>query len=251
MSRLFRYLIYTISITLCCGHWVLGQQADTSCVGLVKDYVKRMQEYGRPRGKEVYFMDMQVNTVYNPEYAKNDSDVRVRMYLSTDKMQYESSYVSLYQDPHDAFTIVHPQKLIVWNQGGALREQKESYATLLSISDTLFARSKVISCRNMEEDGRRLREVVLQPDAGYRRSRRVQQVVYHYDLSEKRVYRSTIYYTEEASRQRETTTYHRLSFDQSAMPFSRAERVIFQASGKPVGKYSGYEIIDNRKLSRE
>ncbi len=251
MTHWYRYLIYSLCMLLGGGYGAWGQQADTSCAGLVKDYVRRMQEYGRPKGKEVYFMDMQVNTAYNPEYAKTDSDVRVRMYLSADKMQYESNYVSLYQDNNDAITIVHPQKLIVWNQGGALPERKESYATLLSISDTLFTRSKVASCRNMEEDGRQFREVVLQPDAGYRRSRRVQQVVYHYDISEKRVYRSTIYYTEEASRRRETTTYHRLSFNQSAMPFSRAERVILQANGKPVGKYSGYELIDNRKLSRE
>lgn len=250
MRQRFIYLICILSIALGSGHEVVGQQTDTSCAGLVKDYVKRMQEYGRPRGKDVYYMDMQVSTVYNPEYAKNDSDVRVRMYLSADKMQYESSYVSMYQDQHDAITIVHPQKLIVWNQGGALPEQKESYASLMAISDTLFMRSKVIACRNTEENGRQLREIVLQPDAGYRRSRRVQQVVYHYDISEKRVYRSTIFYTEESSRRRETTTYHRLNFNQSAMPFNRAERIILQANGKPVAKYSSYELIDNRKLSR-
>jgi hypothetical protein len=245
------YRLIAIIVLVFSCQWIMAQKTDTSCVALVRDYVKRMQGYGRPQGKKVYFMDMQVKTVYRPDYAKSDSDVRSRVYLSADKMQYESAYVSMYQDQYDAITIVHPQKLIVWNPGEISQESKEMYATLSAISDTLFARSKVLVCRDIKEGDRHLRELVLQPDAGYTHSRKVRQVVYHYDIGERRVYKSIVYYTEDAVRRQETTTYHRLSFNHSAMPFSRAERVIRQANGKLVERYKNYELIDNRKLSRE
>ena len=190
---------------------------------------------------------MSTEVVFAPWSGKKSTSSDTKMYFQGDKMYYQSSYISMYMDKENTFTVIHPQQTIVWNKG-KIKADKIREMTANAVQDTLFKYSTVASCKETKDpSGRVFKELTLIPYKSSKILSTVQSVVYYYDVKEDRLYRSEIYYKGKSPKLRESTTYKIIDYNykRKSMPVTAISEV-FDSKGKLLAIWQGYELIDQR-----
>ncbi|MFN3402658.1 MAG: hypothetical protein ACK40G_01095 [Cytophagaceae bacterium] len=241
-----KVLIIVFFLTSSFGSYSDGED----CINILKEYSQRMLQYKNPDPAKTYKLEMGVKTIYKKGLDIPDTDIKTTVLIKGDKVQYESSYLNMYMDEKNTFTIIHPQKLIVRADGG-LRNKVDKVEAFATIQDTLFKRSTVQSCMETITEGKKVKEITLIPDNLMQNATMINKIIYSYDLKEKRVYQTRIFFLPQSPKKEEIITYNSLNYNSKEKIFTKAENMVFTDQGKLQSIYKNYEFIDNRKTSKK
>ena len=110
----------------------LSAQSKSECQQTFTKYVLGLGEYEVPKDGKHYFVHTVASTFPNKELkeyepsAYSSENINVRVVIAKGKMFYYSNYIDFYQDNNDLFTVIHPQKLIIWRKPQAKEKQEQS-----------------------------------------------------------------------------------------------------------------------------
>jgi hypothetical protein len=224
-----------------------AQTEDTKdCRQLIRNYMTAMSKYKNPEKDKVYSMQMEVETDYRQGSDKTDTRVSTSIHVSGYSKQYESNLVSYYTDRNQTFTVIHPEKLIYW-QDGEITANQDNYAVITMLMDSLFKHSKLDYCRELKYEGRKVKEIKFTPDEKFKKSTQIRALVYYFDVKENRIYRLVTYFLETSEKEKQVVTYHSLSFNSKYKMFTSARNKIFSGKGTLNEKFRNYKIVDQRK----
>ncbi len=247
VEKIYRRLfIFSALVLMGIIHPENGKGQD--CKKILLDYIQKSKTYyAKPDSVKVYCIEMITEVVFTAESGNKSTSNDTKMYFQGDKMFYQSGYVSMYMDKENTFTIIHPQRTIVWNKGN-MKADKIREMTANAVQDTLFKYSTVASCKDSKDpSGKTLKEIILTPYKSSKILSTVQSVVYYYDMKEDRLYRSEIYYKGKSQKLRESTTYKMVDYNYKKKSLqASAMSEVFDSKGRLLTIWKGYELLDQR-----
>jgi hypothetical protein len=219
----------------------------TDCRKVLKHCIKEMAKIAEPAGNKVYYMSITVATDMHSKSRVPDSRTRVDVYMSSHQIHYVSDVLSTYQDELHAFAVLPQRKVIVWAQGGKRPDAIDSKTFAIQLQDTLVNLSKVISCRNAEEQGKTYKVLVMEPYKKARETFKVMRMEYFIDMEKKYVAKANTYYMPSEDVVSTSVTYHDINLNYGKMKLNKpVYQLIFSDQDKLQAKYKGYQVIDNR-----
>lgn len=236
-ALLFLLLIFFISSAI-------AQPSPEECKRKLTAYVEKMSAYGIPKGKKTYAMETTVITVLRENHKS--IEMRTKIILGASQMQYLSDNFSALQDANDAFTIIHPQRKIIWGRGLMKANPEKEKQLFKGTEDSLISSSKVKSCKEVDYKSRKVILIVIEPTISVKKRFKIERMEYYYDLRKEKVEQVTTYYQSTENIEKKITIYDKIDFNYKASFNKPVYNEVFSAGQKLLPKYKGYTIVDNR-----
>ena len=217
------------------------QKEDDACMGIVKDYIKKMNAV-IPKGDRVCYLDMDIETVSSSNVKDKTA---IKMFVSENELVYESDKFSMYQDKNDIITAIHPEKKLIW--AGGKGNAGISEADLKSMGEGQLAfieKARIASCEEVMQNGKRLKKIDLIVDEEIRDAFKAKDVVFYYNISDKTMAKVAVFFERGAPISSQTIAYKAMNTDYKGFKFSSAKERVLSKSGKPQGRYAGYNLIN-------
>jgi hypothetical protein len=237
--------IFGISIVLLFS--ALTPKEDGDCINIIRDYIDRMSLIGVPKDNQTYYLDMKIVTIYAPQTNTAASNVGIKMYLNSESMIYETEQFSVYQDESDAFMVLHPQKKIIWNDGGKNPNRDLDRVNIGKSQKALFENGKIVSCQELKYKGIDAKKIVLKVSEADKDALKIEEVVVFYDTGRKMVYEVDIIFEKTQLVRKQVTTYNVINFNYKAKAAGAVRNIIFAGAGRLQPKYKGYTLEKNRR----
>lgn len=209
------------------------------CRKMIDNYLKEMQQYTTPESNRWYYMHLLITTVPKPgtpfvRASLDNRNVEVKVTAGKNRMIYESTYLSVYQDEKDVFTVIHPRKAIIWSKPDPdVSKGKEVMAQNMVIGQQkLMQACTVRQCRDTTYEGKPTKIIEMVPDAKAKEDYHIERIVYYYTPSESRMRKQEIDFTANYKIDRQIITYYAMNLNyRSKLPKS-AYAEIFEGSNK-------------------
>ncbi|MES2730612.1 MAG: hypothetical protein V4714_02650 [Bacteroidota bacterium] len=209
------------------------------CRKMIDHYLKEMQQYTSPEGNRFYYMHLLITSLPKKgapvSKASLDSrNIEVKVTAGKNRMMYESTYLSVFQDEKDVFTVIHPRHSIIQTKANpGVGKGKEAMANNVVIGQQkLMQACTVQQCRDTLYEGKLTKIIELVPHAKAMEMYHIKRLTYYYTPAEDRMRKQEIAYTADYSMDRQIITYYTIDLDyQGKLPKS-AYAQIFEGGNK-------------------
>lgn len=230
--------IIILSVFFGAFRWKSGEDP---CMDIVKEYVKKVSAI-KPKGDQVCYLDLAIETV-STSNLKDKTEVK--MYISEKGLVYESDKFSMYQDKDDIITAIHPQKRLIWAGGKGNTVVKEGDVKAMTESQIAFLENaRVASCEDVVQNGKKMKKIGLIVDEKVRDAYKAKDIVFYYNISNKFMEKVSVFFEENYMLNAQTVTYKAMDTDYKGFKFISAKERVLSKSGKPQGRYAGYNLIN-------
>ncbi|MEO1653139.1 MAG: hypothetical protein AAFU64_06315, partial [Bacteroidota bacterium] len=172
MKHSIKYLIL-FALVCILERNALGQNPST-CKQYIEKYMARMSSYAMPKDNQYYYLDMDVTTIpnENSSYAQtslSSKDIDVKILVGNRMMYYKSKYLDIYSDLQNTFTVIYPQKLILWSKLSAdyqanVDKQAQMNQVFSERQRELVKKARLASCQDTVFQGVKSKKIILIPD---------------------------------------------------------------------------------------
>ena len=213
--------------------------------------LERMQEYSMPQGNDIYHLHFSALFVPNAnKYSDFDLEskkMEVKLWVGGPKLYYyESDYLAIYKDAREIFTVVHPQKQIVWKktkpESAKTQTQQAQVQALKGFQKELITSSMVTSHRDSTWAGKPIKIIQLTPNPEARKKTNIKYLRYYYDPHADFIHRQIIVHTSDYKLKKQVITYHKMEMHYQGQIPSTARAQLFSAENRLSQKYQGYQI---------
>jgi hypothetical protein len=226
-----------------------GQTANP-CRELLEAYAQKIGAYGLPGARERYRLHLDVTavpakrSVYTPASLEGKT-VDLKMTITGKELFYESTYLAVYRDEKDVFTVIHPQRTIVHSRPEQLPEaqgQDVLSRQLAALQQGFIKRSRVTACRDTVYAGQAAKVMELLPDPQDQAQYHIKRITNYVLTGSLTVPRQVIEYAEGHGLARQVVNYHALDLDYKGKQPKSARACVYAAPGKLLDKYQGYQV---------
>ena len=221
-----------------------AQLSADQCKKMLSAYVEKTSAYGIPKGKRTYVMDITINIVLRQNHQNRET--RVKMIVGAEQMQYISSDVTAIQDQKDAFTIIHPQKTIIWTNGLKNNDPEKIKNKLKGVEDSLITSSKIKNFKEADYQNKKVILITLEPAFSIQKRYKIEKMEYYFNSKDEKIEQSITYYRSTEAIEKKITTYNEVDFNYKSSFNSPVFNEVFGSNKKLLPKYKGYKLIDNR-----
>jgi hypothetical protein len=214
------------------------------CLESAQKALRRMSAPGEPKSSgNGYMCRYRVKTVMkDTKLPESVSDITIK--IGAGKVHYLSDEIRVFQDERMSITVLSSRRqvYVAPPQKNALKGQGVDVFSY--VQDTLFTMGTLKECRRME-DGRRKAVLELSPKG--RKLFRFDEVEFHQE-KDNSLAGVVIRYSSESPVSRLEYAYSTIDRKYSGRELSTpVEKLFFDASGKPLPEYRGYQFTDTRK----
>ncbi|MGB0522469.1 MAG: hypothetical protein ACPGJS_05890 [Flammeovirgaceae bacterium] len=225
-------------------------RAQHDCKQLIVDHVKRMNAFGLPTGKQVYYMHSTTTLEPNSDkvkahFALSPKDIEVSIMVSKHFMAYQSSYIEVYQDEAESYTVIHPQKTIICakKNASASAASKQDFAKSLGkVQQDLLQLTEVSKCETGTWKGKPIQVIELETTKEGQQKYNIKKLIYFYDTTSQSVVKQWIEYVPDHKYKRQIATYHQLDLNYKGQVAKQARSRIFTAKNQLHKSYQGYKL---------
>jgi hypothetical protein len=219
--------------------------------GLLLHYLKKMSVCQFPRHKEAFQIQLIISTiasdyekVKNPAYPS--TDLPVSMILTRNKMFYESRYIAIYQDTSDVYTVIHPQKMILHSRPKPSQPQTEPGQPnpIPGLQARFIQACRVVSLQDVDYNGRKVKEIILQAPEETQKEFGIQSVVYYMDIREMKIEKQIISFTPGHQFRTQTIVFQNMNLNYKGKILASSRKAVFERPGKLLKTFTGYELIE-------
>lgn len=209
-----------------------------------KDIHKFYTKSGLVNSDKGYYVKYGVQTIYKDK-GISDKEIVFTMIYKNDQIHVKSQLLDTYADTALVISVSPMSKRIVVGNCS-----KKEFARLVTnatqMSDSLLWNSyTVASCKPVLNKKEYNTEVVLKSKST---NAAVSQMVYWYTKESSALYKMRSKYNKSSAMEELTYTFYAVDYSyNSEMPTKNVYSLIFDAKGKVLPAYKGYEVIDQRK----
>jgi hypothetical protein len=226
-----------------------GQPADP-CRKLLEAYAGKLGAYGQPGAKGNYRLHMDITalpakTAGSEPAALAGKTVELKVTATAKKLAYESTYLAVYRDEKDMFTVIHPQRTILHARAERMPEQAGGEALagqLTAIQQGFMRRCGIASCRDTVYAGQAAKVMELLPDPKDQAQYHIKRITNYVLVKSQTVPRQVIEYAEGHGLDRQVVNYHAVDLDYRGKAPGPARAAVFAAPGKLLARYQGYRL---------
>ncbi len=207
---------------------------------LLEDYLQKMRFSGQE--KEFCYFHVVITPVPRPgsRQAKasfSGEPTEVKVIAGPHRLYYESTHLSIYRDEKDIFTVIHPQKRILHaaSQSASATADTGPAESFLALQKHFLSDCVLKSSRDTLVEAKPWKVFRLVPHAKYQAQFPIREVVYYFNLSQKRIEKQVVYYHPSHGLLQQTIEYREFSF-----PFR----------GKVPRSARSYLLTDRNQLKR-
>ncbi len=243
-------------LLLLCLLFVPGLYATEPCMKEVKSCYARLSELSKtPLGKQVYYVSYTVRAVSVDSSASLPVST-VQMWINKNGLMIKSRDMEVYQDEADVFTLLPRQKLILRSQTLPASMARHEAKRFGMIQDTIFAVSKVLSCK---QNGA-LKTIVIEPSARAKERMNLDKLTFVINSAQGRIEKIRLEYTTAYIQQQANKvkvleyTFNDLSFDyQGQKPAAQVKKKFVDHQNRLTAAYTqaGFKYMDNRKKKKD
>ena len=230
-----------ICILVLLGGSTLLAQNTNSCKQDLLQYVEQMGKLQEPEGNAVYHLQYEVNTTLRKERSNAPTHEEVEVYLCASGMEFRSNSVVVVQDAEDAFMVMHPQRSIVWTNGGQRPNAAGAQAAMLDGQRAFIESARVRACKEVTRKGETATLLMLSPAPNTPEAAQLTSVSYYLNANGA-LKEMVINYGPQSPIQTQSITYHQLELNHRGWKFKGAKEQVLASTGKPVAKYKGYTL---------
>ncbi len=223
-----------------------AQQKNDECKEYIYNYVKKMASMSVPSGKNVYFLDVNITSVYNCSAKLNPTTTNIKVEKSADILYYDSDLMSLYIDKKNSYMVLRKQKMIIKGFSN-IGNDKDNVDNTIKLQDTLIKTCLVIKCEEANIKGEKYKIVYMKPLKSISDKYHIKYASYKYSLSKEMLKEVNIYFEDTENIIQQTTIYNTVDFNYKKKVSLNAYSKIFTSTGSFQKKFYGYEFIDNTK----
>lgn len=225
-------------------------QTDPSCKQLMDAYVKKIRAYRSPTENQYVLLHMNIMSVpvqnnVLVHTSSSPQQVELKVVTGQNKLFYESTYLAIYQDEQDIYTVIHPQKTIIHSkpEKTSTTENQAAIAGHFStLQQRLLERCEVQACRDTVYSGQRARIITLQPHKEDQEQYHIGQIVNYLIPSKATIVKQIISFTDGYPLQKQIVVYHTVDLDYRGKRPASARSNVLNASGKLLPNYRGYRL---------
>ncbi|MBD0256966.1 MAG: hypothetical protein ICV83_14705 [Cytophagales bacterium] len=225
-----------------------GQAADP-CQALLEAYAGKMGAYGQG-GKGNYRLHMDITALPaegagSQPAALAGKTVDLKVTATAKKLAYESTYLAVYRDEKDQFTVIHPQRTILHARAGKVTEATDGAVPagqLTALQQRFMKRCRIASCRDTVYAGQAAKVMVLLPDPKDQAQYQIKRITNYVLVRSVTVPRQVIEYTEGHGLDRQVVNYHAVDLDYRGKAPGPARAAVFASPGKLLARYQGYRV---------
>jgi hypothetical protein len=226
-----------------------GQAADP-CQALLEAYAGKMGAYGQGGGKGNYRLHMDITALPakgtpSEPAALAGKTVDLKVTATARKLAYESTYLAVYRDEKDQFTVIHPQRTILHARAGKTTEATDGEALagqLTALQQGFMKRCRIASCRDTVYAGQAAKVMELLPDPKDQAQYHIRRITNYVLVKSVTVPRQVIEYAEGHGLDRQVVNYHALDLDYRGKAPGPARAAVFASTGKLLARYQGYRV---------
>ena len=226
-----------------------GQAADP-CQALLEAYAGKLGAYGQGGGKGNYRLHMDITALPAKGAARQPAapagqTVELKVTATVSKLAYESTYLAVYRDEKDQFTVIHPQRTILHARAGRMPEETGGEALagqLTALQQGFMKRCRIASCRDTVFAGQAAKVMELRPDPQDQAEYHIRRITNYVLVKSRTVPRQVIEYAEGHGLDRQVVNYHAVDLDYRGKAPGPARAAVFAAPGKLLARYQGYRV---------
>ncbi len=216
---------------------------------MILRHVRKMNAFGFPTGNQVYYLHS--TTTLEPKeqthLAVSPKEVEVKLTITNQRIFYQSTYMEVYQDAREIYTVIHPQKNIVCTRKNPAQtvssQTQDMVQNLARIQEDLVQLTTVRKCEPATWQGKPIRIIELHTTAAGQKKYHIQKLTYYYDPVREIVLKQWIDYTPDHSTLRQqVATYHTLNVRYKGKIPPDARSCIFKTGTHLRDSYQGYTI---------
>lgn len=175
-------------------------------------------------------------------------EARVKMIVGAQKMMYETGQVSIYQDQHNIFQVFHPQKLILQKEApkDIFGQHRKFAQSMTKMQEELFAQSQVVSVKDVNFQGKAVKEIVMLLTTQAQQKFRVKTVTYIFDVQKKYLEKQIVKFTQAHPLASQEITYLQLDAHYKGYVPATAQAALMGNTKQLLPKFRGYSFERSR-----
>lgn len=229
-------------------------QSIAECQSLLAEYVTTLSDYEKPKEGKNYFVHITTSTfpnkaskAYKPSNYSSEN-IEVKIVLSKGKMFYYSNYLNFYQDNQDVFTVIHPNKLILWKKIPQEKQGKQEENTTSPTNPMATLRKQVLdeltmsACTDVVLAGKKVKQIVMLAKKKMKEKSGIETITYWYNPKEKKIEKQEITFVVGYPTLRQEIIYHDFNPDYRGEVANTAINNVYDSRKKLLKIYSGYTV---------
>ncbi|MGD1842674.1 MAG: hypothetical protein ACFB0B_17525 [Thermonemataceae bacterium] len=214
----------------------------------LESYFAKIKTYELPSTKQTYYLSLEVTTIPNTQssYAKSpysSKNIPVEIVLSANRLFYESKYINFYNDQKEAFTIIHPQRLIVWTKKKAPKEAVQNTPQQIELLSALQQRV-LTDCKVIRYEPHQgsVKKIVLRANDQLQKELGFRQITYYLDVANNLLKKQHIHYIENYKIKQQTIIFKEFNLNYKGKVAASAYRNVFGKDYRILPQYQSYRI---------
>ncbi len=222
-----------------CG--VSYSQKQDHCLKEIFDIEESMSLKGDTSVKnKTVFMNY---TVKNTDWDDQTITSNIKMYKNEQYLHFFSEQVNIYRDEKEVVIVLPIQKVIIISSTTTRLNNYKMSDSFLEMRKEFMDSCQVVRC---ESAGGQNKLIALKVDpTKVDPSIKMKDIIYEYNNEAKKITSVKVNYQSDYKIKQMFTTYKAIEIG-SVYSFFPARRAVSDKKGNLLGKYAGYEIIDNR-----
>lgn len=211
----------------------------------VKDILALEEQiYGKKyaEGEKPLHLDYDIKTTDWEDHSVNSN---VKIYRGHNNMHFFSNQAKVYQDDKDIVMVMKAQKMILRENSSEKIVNDGMGDEFVQVKKNFLTTCEVLKCENSATD-KSLKIVELKAKNDMNGALYIDKMIYVYNPTTKKLIKSFISYKKGYKVKTIEINYNKLEL-MSTYKFNSAKKYVLDKKGKPLAKYSTFELVDNRE----
>lgn len=222
------------------GSLPLFSQVDsTACVRDILAYEDAL--YGDLDEEKTTYVNYKTTAI---DWDDHLASSEVKVYKNKNNVHFFSKEGNLFRDNDEMFLVLMNQKLIVADQ---LTEEIKATSTnndFIELRKSFLLNSQLVFCK-ITDSINGIKQLKLRIHEDLEGIIEIEEMLYTYNTKTKKIISSTVWYSDNYKIKKMSIKY--LDFKrESDYKFKKASRYVLAGNNKLLGKYSTFELVDNR-----
>ncbi|KAB2859613.1 MAG: hypothetical protein F9K09_01460 [Flavobacteriales bacterium] len=241
-SRNIILLVLLFSITT-----VFAQK--DNCLEQVKRVYKAWEKQVQESTENTVYLKYETEITTGGEKLETNK-LEIEVISNKDNSIFSSPDLKIYQDKKHTVSILKDKKVIVINGVSSDQYKKQKIGQFEVLHDTIFSQLKTIECEMVQIEGKAYKKVVLEANATARNIYKIETIYFLLDLNNNTVKEVKVKYLKNY----QLAVMHIKIIDQNLDYKIKINKEVLSnvldSNGKLLNKYTGYKLMDNRKLKK-
>ncbi|MDQ3192391.1 MAG: hypothetical protein M3Q58_12430 [Bacteroidota bacterium] len=168
----------------------------------------------------------------------------VKIIQHNKKVHFFSDKANVFQDGKDVLLVLHDQRIVIWNSTPESINESVKDDFLL-LKEAFFQSCEIIHCKTNKDNEQERTLILKAPEADGLIS--IEKLTYVFNEKEQKILKVIVEYNKEYKVRKMNITYHQMNLEYSYNFNKTAWKNVLDNNYRPTGKYTGYNLIDNRE----